>query len=233
MILRKLNALLLLTAIGLNLSSVAQASLVDRGEGMIYDDVLDVTWLKDANYAKTSGYTYEGEPGWLKGTGQMNWSRATEWAENLSYGGYNDWRLPSVNPVNFERMQHSSSNDGSTDIGINISSTQSEMGYMFYQNLGNAGCNGTDLCLTNTGIFNNLQPDSYWSSRTFTPGPRHRLAYVLDMDKGKQRTETLANPGYAWAVRSGDVAVVPAPATAWLLGSSLLGLAGLSRRRKI
>ena len=31
----------------------AQAELHDRGNGLIYDDVLDITWLQDANLFKT------------------------------------------------------------------------------------------------------------------------------------------------------------------------------------
>jgi len=41
-------------------SVTAQASLVDRGNGLLYDNVLNVTWLQDANYAKTSGYSATG-----------------------------------------------------------------------------------------------------------------------------------------------------------------------------
>ena len=33
------------------LSFNATAALYDRGNGLIYDDVLDITWLQDANYA--------------------------------------------------------------------------------------------------------------------------------------------------------------------------------------
>ncbi|HED39985.1 MAG TPA: hypothetical protein ENJ13_06100 [Chromatiales bacterium] len=40
----------------LGLASTAQATLFNRGGGMIYDDVLDITWLQDANYAVTSDY---------------------------------------------------------------------------------------------------------------------------------------------------------------------------------
>lgn len=36
--------------------SAAQVTLVDRGGGMIYDDVLNVTWLADMNCAQSSGY---------------------------------------------------------------------------------------------------------------------------------------------------------------------------------
>ena len=57
----------------------AQATLIDRGGGLIYDDVLDITWLQDANLG-----------------GRMSWNNAVEWTDNLSYGGFDDWRLPSV-----------------------------------------------------------------------------------------------------------------------------------------
>ena len=34
----------------------AGATLIDRGGGLIYDTVLNITWLQDANYAQTMGY---------------------------------------------------------------------------------------------------------------------------------------------------------------------------------
>ena len=54
------RATLILLA-GISLSGAAQAALFDRGGGLIYDDVLNVTWLQDANYAKTSGYDADGD----------------------------------------------------------------------------------------------------------------------------------------------------------------------------
>ena len=38
-----------------------------------YDTELDITWLADANYAKTSGHDADG---------QMNWMNANAWAAN-------------------------------------------------------------------------------------------------------------------------------------------------------
>ncbi|NNF16437.1 MAG: hypothetical protein HKN70_06795 [Gammaproteobacteria bacterium] len=47
---------LFLPALCLAMLSVSTtAALHDRGNGLIYDDVLDITWLQDANYALTSG----------------------------------------------------------------------------------------------------------------------------------------------------------------------------------
>ena len=39
---------LCLTACGIGTS---HAALIDRGGGLIYDDVLNITWLQDAGYA--------------------------------------------------------------------------------------------------------------------------------------------------------------------------------------
>ncbi|MES9991907.1 MAG: DUF1566 domain-containing protein [Candidatus Thiodiazotropha sp.] len=55
---------------------------------MIYDSDQNLTWLQDANYARTSGHDSDG---------RMTWENAMSWASNLTYGGYNDWRLPYVN----------------------------------------------------------------------------------------------------------------------------------------
>jgi len=99
--------LTILTVLTINLPNVAQATLVDRGNGMIYDDILDVTWLQDANYAKTSGYDADGE---------MNWATANAWAEQLVHKGYNNWRLPTISPVNGLSFNYVLSRVGNADI---------------------------------------------------------------------------------------------------------------------
>ena len=114
----KKNILFILTSVGLTLSGVSQATLIDKGSGLIYDDELDITWLQDANYAKTSGHDADG---------RMNWSNANAWAANLSYDGgiygiIDDWRLTDVNPVDNTAFDYSFSSDGSTDRGYNIDS---------------------------------------------------------------------------------------------------------------
>ncbi|GBE41830.1 hypothetical protein BMS3Bbin09_01738 [bacterium BMS3Bbin09] len=55
------------------------ANLLDRGNGLIYDDIQNITWLEYANY---SG-------------GTMNWDAAISWADNFAFQGYDDWRLPT------------------------------------------------------------------------------------------------------------------------------------------
>ena len=73
-------------------SSVLYATLIDRGSGLLYDTVLDVTWLQDANYANTSGFDADGKLGIYS---------ARQWIDNLEYYDsinnitYDDWRLPA------------------------------------------------------------------------------------------------------------------------------------------
>lgn len=68
----------------------AHAALVDRGGGLIYDTVLQITFLQDANYANTTDYVNS------DGDGRMQWAEAVAWADNLVYQGYSDWRLPNA-----------------------------------------------------------------------------------------------------------------------------------------
>ena len=59
------------------------AELLDRGGGLIYDDVLDITWLQDANYAG----------------GTMTWDEAIHYAESLVWAGFEDWHLPRASEL--------------------------------------------------------------------------------------------------------------------------------------
>ena len=63
------KAIILLLVLVLCFAITANAALIDRGTGMIYDTDQDITWLQDADYAATSGYDSDG---------QMNWFEATE-----------------------------------------------------------------------------------------------------------------------------------------------------------
>jgi len=64
----------------------AQAALVDRGGGFIYDDILDITWTQDANI-----------------NGGASWDYQIAWADSLSiYDSvrdvtWDDWRLATAN----------------------------------------------------------------------------------------------------------------------------------------
>lgn len=65
-------------------SSTAYTELIDNHDGtvtQIRNDGTVLMWLKDVNYAKTSGYDADGF---------MNWNDAMNWANNLVFAGYDE-----------------------------------------------------------------------------------------------------------------------------------------------
>lgn len=196
----------------LSFSSLAQAELHDRGGGLIYDDVLDITWLQDANYAKTNGDD---------NTGRMTWDQAMQWAQNLEYYDsvrnvtWTDWRLPRIRPINGTNYVSDFSVDGTTDRGFNTVSVNSELAHMYYVSLGNLGYAATDgsypqpgYGLVSTGPYMNLRPLAYWSESEYDPFLGHAWGFILltgSQHAGVKDLETF----YAWAVRDGDVGAPP------------------------
>ncbi|MEI7464290.1 MAG: PEP-CTERM sorting domain-containing protein [Burkholderiales bacterium] len=246
---------------GLLSGGSAQATLVDRGGGMLYDTVLNVTWLQDANYAATSGYcNTAGNCGELlpfstERLGRMNWTQANTWAHGLAHGGYNGWRLARNTPVNGTQSgwNYTYSNNGSTDLGYNITSPFSELSYMYYVNLGLKGFvnpdgsfrsdygvfgNGTSGDGTaggegDVGLVKNLQSNIYWSGTAYEESYVGR-AWVFINDFGIQfQYWQSTHPGhFAWAVHDGDIAAVPVPGSVALLAGGLALLGVVTRRRK-
>ena len=137
----------------------------------------------------------------------------------------------------------------------------SEMGYLFYESLGNNGLYAKDgwtpqvWGLINTGLFDNLEPYDYWSGTEYCSSPAN-TAWYFDFSGGRQGYSDKGNtsPLFALAVRPADVsttnqgggngtdphtgdgngtdpAPIPEPTTVLLLGAGLLGLAGLGRKK--
>jgi len=199
----KLHAAVPLATFLLLVAGIAQAALVDRGEGFIYDDVLDITWTQNANI-----------------NFRRNWDEAVAWADGYSqthsvYGTFDDWRLADMD-VN---------GDGTI---VNCSSASealcqdNEYGYLYYQ---------YGITSSTPGLFTNFQDGFYWSGTEYGPlVPNGRWGF--DFYVGSQyATSKDYNYDYALAVRSGDVAAVPVPAAVWLLGSALAGLGWFRRRQ--
>lgn len=202
------------------LASMANATLFNRGHGLLYDDVLNITWMQDANYARTQYLTSAGILG--DADGKMNWNAATTWVQDLNFAGYDDWRLPAVNPVNGVNFNLTYSDTGSTDFGYNLVKPSSELAYMHYTNLKNAslyapfgfrnGCgdNLPDQCMLNTLPFSNMQPAEYWTGTEIAPNSDSAFHFntAIGLQYGSTKT---GDERFAWAVRDGDVIAVPEP----------------------
>lgn len=229
---------LLAAAAGLALSGAAQAALIDRGGGMVYDTVLNITWLQNWNQAVGSSYDTA-----VPGTGWMTWTTAQAWADDLVWGGFDDWRLPALLDTGAPGCDVSSA--GGTDCGYNVQTMSggvvfSEMAHLWYETLGNkARCTPGDAAcntpqpgwgLTNTGPFINMQSRVYWFGLDFAPAPPR--AWTFDAWDGWQDPfalqENLLN---AMAVRPGDVAAIPEPGTWAMLTLGLTALLAVRRRR--
>lgn len=205
---------------GIILAAPSRAALHDRGGGLLYDDVLDVTWLQDANFAKTSGY----HP-----TGKMSWADANKWVSALVYHDparkvdHAGWRLPKVDPVDGRTFNHQFRLDGTTDEGYNIVSSRSEFSYMYYVNLGLNGWWTKDgkhpatfgvmkswtavwSGQADVGPVKNLQTDGYYCGSPGKPFPSPAV-WVFTTAEGNQR-DGMRRPdaGFVWPVHDGDIA---------------------------
>ncbi len=211
-----------------NLITIGTATYAAADYKIIYDDDNQLTWF---DYA----------------TPVASWNTQKSWASGLNAIGvltYNfnpgvdmkwtgNWRLPATldgiwNP----------GTDGTTTAGYNI--TTSELGHLYYTELGNNALYDTDGVvnsihgLINKGDFDWLNPLQYWSD---TDNEMNETwAWKFDSRIGLQSLYTKTMLGNGLAVRSGTIvaATVPEPTTVVLLGIGIVVIAvyGVRRRRQ-
>ena len=185
-------------AVSLLFSVNVSAQLFDRGNGMVYDDVQNITWLANANYfAETAKPRFDKDR-----NGLTDWESAMKWAASLRYEGFNDWRLPT----------------GSMNCQFNQPCTEGEFGHLFYNELG--GVHGLTIFSStdpDLALFSNIQANIspfiyfYWTS-TEVPevslfGSGRLLPQAFSFDNGEaENFDRLYAYHAVWAVRDGDVA---------------------------
>jgi len=177
----------------------------------------------------------------------MTWNTAEAWIAAMNaynggvgYLGYDDWRLPTMVDTGTSGCNFAYSG---TDCGYNVqtgsaaTTVYSEMASLFYDTLGNLAYYDTSGSgpqsgwgLTNTGPFSNVRPNVYWSGLEYAPDSSG--AWLFSFNDGVQSAGDKHDELYAWAVRPGDVAAAPEPATGLLMALGLMGLGAVRRVRR-
>jgi len=212
----------------------------DSQTDAFYDTSLNITWLANADL--------------LRGYG---WGSAMAFAANLSFGGFDDWRLPKVVDTGTPLCNYS--NNG-TDCGINVQTkagdtVYSEMAHLWYVALGNCPalnpydyttqpymyestyCKSAQILrgLTNTGYFQGLGLSDYWTLTRNEPSTGGNVAFIFTMSNGYQDVAWQDMGRSSMFVRDGDVALpaqIPEPESITLVLTALGILGLISRRRR-
>jgi hypothetical protein len=215
------------------------------GKNLVYSTEQNLTWTADANLFRTQyladttiinqiksavpsvdGHTvvdgdFDSSNGRMTGYGAMAW---VQWLGTISYGGFNDWRLPDVLDAQCA--------------GLGQTCPDGEFGYFWY-NEGQLTDPPQAINTDPPGIlgnyFVNLQSHIYWVLPV-TDG----VAIIFNTNAdfgGWYDSQSLEKMNNAWAVRSGQITPpTPIPTLSeWaqiLLALSLMGMAGWYWQRR-
>jgi hypothetical protein len=221
----------------------------------VNDDVLDITWMQDANLVKTScdadnalwqafdptaviSNSGRSKAQICTDNGLLNWFEAEAWVGVLraqSYLGHNDWRQPATAQPDAACSVQSAGGD----YGFNCANVGSELNHLFYTSLANPNqlddaCFGTaPHCFQNTAPFSNAQSFNYWSGSEYAPGSSS--AWYFGTDSGFQSYGSKDRGNlFVWPVRSGQSVVAPQQIptlSLWGLGIMTLLLGFVARRK--
>ena len=229
---------------GLSYSNGADASLLARDlDGnastteAYFDADSNISWLADANAG--AGSIYDNGLAIIPGSytdGLMTWENANAWATSLNINGISGWRLPSTlfSDSSCDTLQGGGL---STTLSTGYYCSGSEMGHLFYTELGGSAGN-TILGSSDPNLpkFKNIISSGYWSTTQY-PSFNGLEYFIFDFNDGSTSSSPAITEKYAWAVHPGDVGVsvsiVPIPGAIWLFGSALFGLIGVARHKKV
>lgn len=177
------------------------------------DEIITAVGSIDGHILTTDDFAKSGPEDFYNGT--MTWWGAMAWADQLVYGGFDDWRLPSMD-VNGDGVVVN------CDVVSEEGCRDNEYGYLFeYDGITAANpdpftnVEGRNWSLTESGT------DRAWFFSFFnTTGADHAM-----------NTDLKSNTHFALAVR--DATVVPIPPAVYLFASGLIGLTVMARRKSV
>jgi hypothetical protein len=191
--------------LGAGFSGSLQAALQNRLNGAaVYDTDLNVTWLTNLNLPVTNSFGVAGITSAGPTPGAMTWQTAQNWIAAMNaanYLGFSTWRLPTTP----QRDPTCTTQDPVNQISSGFNCTSSELGHLFYSELG--GQNSKMLSGTHTAnysLFQNVQDGTYWSDTTYPTDTFS--AWTFSFLNGAEASAVKgSNVFYALAVLSGDV----------------------------
>lgn len=210
--------------------TTSQAALTDIGNGLIYDDVADVTWISDGHAFTDSIAGSSGNPtgnpytGGLLGTvvtpslGSPHAITADDFSYDASLGRWvGSWWGATAWTDSFTYQAGGQAvSDWRLPTGAEAQSLLTQLG-------------------SGWGVKAPFEwiPPFYWTSNLTNGGEN---ADVARPAFGTINNFTLMNgsvPRYSnvMAVVSGNVAAVPLPGAVWLFGGAMAALAGIGRRK--
>ena len=228
-VMKKITIFLLVWFLLLSLSSAVNATLTTIGtagydsDGDGVEESYNLIWDNDNNGSSLIFFDYFGIA--MTWTNQMNWAShldpyltiKLDPRYNLTWND-DSWRLPNAG---FQPYQPYCDGNGS------------EMGHLLYTelNLTYYPDNAIQNSL-NASIFEQLLHWVYWTSSKVTDNTLDYWKYSVS--QGEYDIAHQNSGGLGLAIRSGEVTInpVPEPATIFLFGLGLLGLAGVSRKKK-
>jgi hypothetical protein len=220
------------------MAGTAQAALSTNGNGLIYDNVSNITFTSDANLFKTQatsdanlvttiifdtatvGTHLVAATDFNTATGTMNWWGAQAWIGYLNkttYHGYNTWSLPITNPAT-----------------VSIAKTGSQLSELFYDELGGtAGSSIVSSHNANYNLFTNFSNAAVFWSSTENVAQSTSSAWYFDNTNGGQGYANKVGYFSALPILQGNASPVPVPGAAWLFGTGLIGLWGFKKHKNI
>ena len=157
-----------------------------------YDDVLDITWVTDAG---------------LSGVG--TWPDQVAWAEGLSLGGANDWRLASMSVLAGVPTGRTES-VVDCEMATELDCRDNELGYMYYHYLPPGsdigGDNKTGTQTVGDVTLMNIQ-SGYWSGTEIDLDGVWTFRFSNGNNVGVSKASVIAG----WAVRDGDIGLLSDP----------------------
>jgi len=157
----------------------APFDFTDNGDGTITDNMTGLMWLKDGRYMETIG---------AGDNGKMSWSEAVDWADNLVFNGYDDWRLPTT-------LEEDPDCEVGATNAIVVHCLGSEMGYLYWVQGVSSLTPGPFVNVPTRGMYN-------WSGTAWSEHPDQR-AWTFEFYQGQQGTGNIT-PNIklnAWPVR--------------------------------